>query len=278
MTIFTSRERDQIDRATTSGRRAVVFIHGLWLLAGSWDRWRAFYEEQGYVTLAAEWPGEAESVAMAGPAEGSVAATIDAVTEHVLAVIEALEQEPVVIGHSMGALIAQRVAGEAAAAVTVAIASVPFRGVTYLPMATMRNAASVVTDSLSGRPATLTFERFAADWANTVPESEARDLYDAFIVPASGASLVQAVTANVNPFSGARVDTRNHARGPLLILGGSEDVLSPPAVQNAIFTLQSRNASLTELVEIPGRGHSLTIDHGWRDVAETALAFIRERA
>ncbi|MCU1425083.1 MAG: alpha/beta hydrolase [Microbacteriaceae bacterium] len=279
MAPFTVREREQIARANASGRRPVVFVHGLWLLADSWDRWREFFEEQGYVTLAPAWPREPETVEEAvGTPRVAAGAGIDEVVAHMLAVVEALSAAPAVVGHSFGALLAQRVAGEGVASVTVAIASVPFRGVTHVPLAMVRNAASVVGEAVTGRSVAPSFERFVAEWANAVPENEASELFHTFIVPASGVPLLQAVTANVNPFSGARVDTRNHERGPLLLIAGTEDVIATPAVQNAIFALQGANPSLTELVEIPGRGHSLTIDHGWRGVAEIALAFVRERA
>jgi non-heme chloroperoxidase len=279
MSTLTAREREQIDRANSSGRRPVVFLHGLWLLAGSWDRWRVYYEEQGYVTLALAWPGEPASVAEAArDGERFGRTSIDDVAEHSLEVVRELLEPPAVVGHSIGGLIAQRVAGEGASSVTVAIASVPFRGVTYLPLSTVRGAASVMADAVAGRATVMSFERFASDWAGAVPQSEARSLFDAFVVPAPASPLLQAATANVNPFSGARVDTRNHARGPLLLLAGSDDVIAPPTAQKAIFDVQAENASLTELVEMPGRGHSLTIDHGWRDVADVALGFIRERA
>ncbi|GAB2449074.1 pimeloyl-ACP methyl ester carboxylesterase [Conyzicola lurida] len=278
MAEFTDREQEEIDRANESGLRPVVFVHGLWLLSSSWDRWRAFFEDQGYITLAPGWPDDPETVE-AAKADPEVFANkmITQVTDHYLAAIAQLTIDPAVVGHSFGGLIAQRIAGEGVAAVTVAIDSAPFRGVLLLPASSLKSAAPVLTHPASvGKSVSLTFEQFSFGWSNALTEEEGRQLYDEYHVPAARNPLFQAATANLNPFTQAKVDTGNHERGPLLIISGDEDNTAGPAIQHAIFALQEKNPAVTQLVDIPGRGHSLTIDHGWKEVAEIAIGFVRE--
>ena len=125
------------------------------------------------------------------------------------------------------------------------------------------------------RAVPLTYDQFRFGFANAVSEAEAEQLYETFAVPASGAPVFQAATANLNPWTEAKVDTENPDRGPLLIISGEKDNTVPWAVANASYHQQQRNASVTEIVKMPNRGHALTIDSGWREVAETALTFVR---
>lgn len=278
MADFTDHEQQEIDRANASGLRPVVFVHGLWLLSSSWDRWRALFEDQGYTTIAPGWPDDPETIE-AAKADPEVFANkmIAQVTDHYLAAIAQLNIDPAVVGHSFGGLIAQRIAGEGVAAVTVAIDSAPYRGILPLPTSSLKTAAPVLTHPGSiGKSISLTFEQFSYGWTNALTEEEGRELYDSYHVPSARNPLFQAATANLNPFTEAKVDTKNHERGPMLIISGDEDNTAPPVIQHAIFALQEKNPALTELVDIPGRGHSLTIDHGWKEVAEIALGFVRE--
>jgi len=107
---------------------------------------------------------------------------------------------------------------------------------------------------------------------------EAKQLYEEFAVPTSGTPLFQAATANLNPWTEAKVDTETDARSPLLITSGEKDDTVPWAIANASYHQQQRNKGVTEILKIANRGHSLTIDHGWREVADAALTFIRRFA
>ena len=274
---LTDHERHDIARANELGLPPVVFVHGLWLLSSSWEPWRAVFEENGFAAAAPGWPDDPETVAesRADP-EAFARKMIGAVTDHYLQAIRLLDRKPALVGHSFGGLIVQRLAGLGVARATVAIDAAPFRGVLTVPLSSLRAGAPILRNPANrGRAVALTFDEFRYSWANNLTESEARALYDTHHVPASGAPLFQDVLANLNPFTEAQVDTRNPDRGPLLIVSGEKDNTIPPAISEASYQHQRKNPGVTEIVEMPGRGHSLTIDSGWSEVAQTALAFIR---
>lgn len=276
MTTLTQDELQDIERANASGLQPIVFVHGLWLLASSWDNWRTYFEEQGYATIAPGWPDDPDSVeeAKENP-EVFAHKRIKDVTDYYLDAIGKLQKKSAIIGHSFGGLIVQRLAGEGAALATVAIDPAPFRGVLPLPLSALKSSAPVLSNPLNyARAVGLTYEQFRYAFANVVDEAEAHDLYDKYSVAGSGTPLFQAATANLNPWTEAQVDTRNPDRGPLLIISGEYDNTVPWAIAHASFKQQEKNPHVTEIKEIPDRGHSLTIDHGWREVAEVAYAFI----
>jgi len=274
---MTQHEAEQIERANKSGRTPVVFVHGLWLLPSSWDRWAAKFEEAGYSALTPGWPDDPETVAEA-KAHPDVFAhkTVGQVADYLGAIIGRLNKKPAVLGHSFGGLLTQMVAGRGVAAVSVAIDPAPFRGVLPLPGSALRSAQPVLGNPANrNRAIPLTYEQFRYAFANAVGEEEARQLYDTYAVPASGAPIFQAAAANINPWTEAKVNTINPDRGPLLIISGEKDHTVPWAIANASFKRQRRNPGVTEIVEIKGRGHALTIDSGWQEVADTALAFVK---
>src|SRR5258708_1860448 len=267
----------QVDRANATGRTPVVFVHGLWLLASSWDRWAAVFEDAGYTALTPGWPDDPDTVEKAN-AHPEVFAhkTVGQVADHFAEVIGRLERKPAVIGHSFGGLLAQILAGRGLSAASVAIDPAPFRGVLPLPYSALKSSSAVLANPLNhGRAVPLTFEQFRFAFANAVSEDEATELYETFAVPGSGAPVFQVAVANLNPWTEAKVNTRNPERGPLLIISGEKDHTAPPAIANASYRRQTHNQGVTEIIGFPNRGHALTIDSGWREVADTALAFIR---
>jgi pimeloyl-ACP methyl ester carboxylesterase len=268
---------EQIEKANAQDRTPVVFIHGLWLLPSSWDRWARVFEDAGYAPLTPGWPDDPETVdeANAHP-EVFAHKTVGQVADHYTAVIAKLSRKPAVIGHSFGGLLTQIVAGRGLSAVSVAIDPAPFRGVLPLPVSALKSASPVLGNPANrNRAVPLTYEQFRFGFANAVSEEEAKELYETFAVPASGTPLFQAATANLNPWTEAKVRSKNPDRGPLLIISGQQDNTVPWAIANASYRKQARNEAVTEIVEIPDRGHALTIDSGWRKVADTALAFVR---
>ncbi len=277
MADITQFEAGQIDAANSSKRRAVVFVHGLWLLPSSWDPWRAVFEEAGYATLTPGWPDDPNTVdeAKRHP-EVFAHKTVGDIADHFESVVRKLRTKPALIGHSFGGLLAQILAGRGVSAASVAIDPAPFRGVLPLPISALKSASPVLRNPANhGRAVPLTYDQFRFVFANAVSESEAHELYNTYAVPGSGTPLFQAATANLNPWTEVKVNSKNPERGPLLIMDGEKDHTVPWAIANASFKKQKRNPGVTEIVEIPGRGHSLTIDHGWRDVADLALAFVR---
>jgi non-heme chloroperoxidase len=277
MASMTEQETQQVEQANASGRTPVVFIHGLWLLPSSWDRWAAVFEEAGYAPVTPVWPDDPETVeqARANP-EVLAKKTLGQIADHTTEVIGKLTKKPAVTGHSTGGLLTQIIAGRGLSAATVAIDPGPFRGVLPLPVSALRAAMPVLGNPLNrGRAVTLTLDQFKYGWANALSEEEAKQLYETYHVAAPGVALIQMATANLNPWSEAKVDTKNPDRGPLLIIDGEKDHTVPWAIANASYKRQSRNPGVTEITKIPNRGHSLTIDSGWREVADTALKFVQ---
>ena len=274
---ITEGEQAQIERANASDATPVVFIHGLWLLPSSWDNWVAFFEEAGYVGLTPSWPDDPETVE-AARAEPEVLAnkTLKQVADHTTEVIKALDKKPAIMGHSTGGLLAQILADRGLSAATVAIDPGVFRGVLPLPGSVLKGVGPFLIDPRTrGRAITLTYDQFKYSWANALDEKEAKELYETYHVAGSGISLAQMGNANLNPRTEAKVDVKNPDRGPLLIIDGEKDHTVPWAIANAAYKRQKRNPGVTEIVQLPNRGHSLTIDHGWREVAQTSLDFVR---
>ena len=276
-TTITQYEAGQVARANASGLTPVVFVHGLWLLPSSWDRWAELFEAAGYVALTPGWPDDPETVAEASEhPEVFAHKSIGQVADHFAAITGSLAKKPAVIGHSLGGLVTQLLAGRGLAAVSVAIDPAPFRGVLPLPISALRSASVALRNPANRQRAVpLTYDQFRYAFANAVSEDEAKQLYETFAVPTSGLPLFQAANANLNPWTEAKVDTDNPDRGPLLLLSGEKDHTVPWAVTNAAYKQQKHNKSVTEITEMPGRGHSLTIDDGWRGVADAALAFVQ---
>jgi non-heme chloroperoxidase len=274
---ITKREAEQVKRANAARKTPVVFIHGLWLLPSSWDRWARVFRGAGYAPLTPGWPDDPSRVeaaredpdAFAGKSLGDVA-------EHIAEVIDGLDRKPAVVGHSFGGVLAQIMAGRGLSAATVAIDPAPFRGVYWLPPSTLRSALPILSNPLNrGKAKALSFGQFRYGWANAVDEQEAKELYDTFHVPGSATFLFQGAMANLNPWTELKVDTKSPERGPMLLISGRKDHTVPWAIVNAEYKKQRGNDAVTEVARIPDRGHSLTIDSGWREVADTALDFVK---
>ena len=276
MSTIVEHEKTQVERVNASGRQPVVFVHGLWLLPSSWDRWASLFEEAGFAALTPGWPDDPETVleAKASP-EVFAHKTVGQIADHFEEIIRELTEPPVVIGHSFGGLLAEILAGRGLSAAAVAISPAPFRGVLPLPISSLKSAWPVLGNPANRKRAIpLTYEQFRYAFANAVPEAESKELFEEFSVAGSGVPLFQAAAANLNPWTEAKIED-NPQRGPLLIVAAEKDHTVPPAIARASFAIEKRNRGVTEIVEMEGRGHALTIDHGWRDVAEVALAFVQ---
>ena len=274
----TAWEEAEIERANASGLTPVVFVHGLWLLSSSWQRWRDLFEANGYTTIAPGWPDDPATVEEAfDHPEVFAHKKVQAVTDHYLDAIKRLAKKPAVVGHSFGGLIAQKIAGSGASVAAVSIDNAPFRGILPLPISSLKSSFPVLSNPANyGKAIALTFDQFKYGWANNLDEAEAKELHETFHVPAPGLPLFQAAVSNFNPVSETRVDSKNPDRGPLLIIAGENDHTIPLAITEATFKLQSKhNPGVTEIERIPGRGHSLVIDSGWKEVADVAVTFVQ---
>jgi non-heme chloroperoxidase len=258
----------------------VVFVHGLWLHADSWAPWVELFKGAGYAPVAPGWPGDSPTIEETRRQPERVAGYgIDDVVAHYAEIISTLESKPVVIGHSFGGLVVQRLLGQDLAAAAVAIDPAPIKGIVYLPPSALR-VASVALRSPANRKraVALTAKQFRYGFGNALPDSESNELYERWTIPSPGKPLFEAALANFTHGSPAKVETRNGARGPLLVTAGEHDHTVPPAISRATVKRYGKSGAVTDYREFPNRGHSLTIDSGWHEVADGVLTWLEERS
>ena len=272
----TASELEEVQRANASGKQPVVFVHGLWLLDSSWDRWATFFEDAGYAAVTPGWPDDPPTVEEAREhPEAFANKSIGDVAAYQQQIVEKLDRKPAIIGHSFGGLLVQILAGRGLSAATVAIDPAPSRGVLPLPIAALKSSSPVLSNPANRhRAVTLTFDQFRYGFGNAVPEEEAKKLYETYHVAGAGVPVFQVAFENFNPRSELKADNKAANRGPMLVISGELDNQVPHAISHATYKRQAKNKDVTEFVEIAGRGHSLTIDAGWQEVAQTSLDFI----
>jgi pimeloyl-ACP methyl ester carboxylesterase len=265
--------------ASQAEKHPVVFVHGLWLHAESWIPWIEFFREQGYQAIAAAWPGDAETTeATRRQPEALAGYGVTEIADHIAAQIKILEHRPILIGHSFGGLLVQNLLGRGLAATAVAIDPAPIKGVPELPLSALKSAFPVLQNPLNfNRAVSLTETQFRYGFTNAVSEKEAHELYARYAMPAPGRPLFQAATALLNPKSATKVDLANGARGPLLLIAGMEDHTVPPVLVKSTRRAYRNSSAVTELKEFAGRGHSLTIDSGWQEIARYILSWLNEK-
>ena len=263
----------------TPAGRHVVFIHGLWVHATSWAPWAELFQTSGYTPLAPGWPGTSDTVEETRSHADQVAGKgIDDVVGHYAQIIGGLEAPPIVIGHSFGGLIAQRLLGQDLAAAAVAIDPAPIKGVLLLPPSALRVAGIALrSPSNKDRAVSLTAEQFRYGFGNDLPASESAELYERWTVPSPGKPLFEAATANFSGRSPAKINTANKTRGPLLLVAGGHDHTVPASTVKATRKLYHKSPAITDLREFNDRGHSLTMDHGWREIADEVLTWLGQR-
>ena len=260
-------------------RTPVVFIHGLWLHASSWAPWVDLFTEEGYAPVAPGWPGVPETVELARAASDRIAGYgIDEVTAHYAGIIDKLPARPVIIGHSFGGMIAEKLLGEDLGAASIAIDAAQIKGVLPLPLSALRSTLPVFKNPANaGRAVSLTAEQFRYAFGNAIPSEESDALYEQWAIPAPGKPLFEASIANFSPHSPAKVDAGNSERGPLLLLMGGKDHTVPEAITKSTLKQYRGSGAVTDLAEFPDRGHSLTIDSGWRTVAGECLSWLAKQ-
>lgn len=256
----------------------VVFIHGLWLHADSWQPWVELFRSAGYDAIAPGWPGESPTVAESNAHPERLANVgIDDVVEHYAKIIRTLPAKPIVIGHSFGGLVAQKLLGMGLASAAVALDPAQIRGVLPLPLAQLQSALPVLGNPFNYKRAVpQTAKQFHSGFANAVSEQESNELHAKYHIPAPGRPLFEAAFANFNPGTAAKVNIKAQ-RGPLLITGGGKDRTVPESVSRAAFRLYRKAPTVTDYKVFPDRGHSLVVDSGWKDVANASLSWLKSK-
>ena len=263
----------------TSGT-PVVFVHGLWLPADSWGAWVGLFREAGYAPIAPGWPGDSSTIEETRSHPERVAGHgIDDIVGHYAETIRGLATKPIVIGHSFGGLVVQRLLGDDLAAAAVAIDPAPPKGVLFLPPSALRVASVALRNPANrNRAVSLTAKQFRYGFGSAVSEAESSELYERWAIPSPGKPLFEAALANLVPRSPAKVNTANTSRGPLLITAGGKDRTVPVSISKQTLKLYRKSPAVTELTEFPDRGHSLALDSGWRDVADAVLAWLKNHS
>lgn len=265
--------------ADSTSKPPVVFIHGLWLHAESWSNWIALFRESGYDASAASWPGDAETTEATRRNPNAVAGYgVAEIADHIANQIRALDRKPALIGHSFGGLLVQNLLGRDLAIAGVAIDPAPIKGVPELPLSALKASFPVLGNPLNvKRAVSLTEPQFRYAFANAVSEQEAQDLYAKYAMPAPARPLFQAATATLNPRSATKVNRANATRGPLLLIAGAEDHIVPTVLVRSALKRYRGSGAVTEFKEFARRGHSLTIDSGWREIAEYCLIWLQSK-
>jgi pimeloyl-ACP methyl ester carboxylesterase len=258
----------------------VLFIHGLWLHASSWDPWIERFRSAGYEPHAPGWPGDGPTVAECRQNPEAIGDHgIDDVVDHYAGVIASLPTPPILVGHSFGGMIAQKLLGQDRARAAVAIDAAQIKGVLPVPLSALRATLPVFKNPANKhRAVSLTGEQFRFAFANAVPEEESEQLFERWTIPAPGRPLFEAAAANFNPHSPAKVDTDNANRGPLLLIASGQDNTVPESITQATLKQYRHSAAVTDITTFPDRGHSLTIDSGWPEIADTCLNWLKEQA
>jgi non-heme chloroperoxidase len=254
----------------------VVFIHGLWLHASSWQPWVELFAHNGYNAIAPGWPNEPATVAAARQHPELVADLgIDAVTEHFAAIVAAQPQPPIIIGHSFGGLIAQKLLGLGYGRAAVAIDPAQIKGIKALPFAQLRSGFPVLGNPANkNRSVSLTTKEFRYGFGNAIDAAESDWLYNQHTIPSPGRPLFEAASANFHKDSAAKVDTANNSRGPLLLISGQQDHTVPDVVTRGAYKLYGNSTAVTDLKQFVDRGHSLVVDSGWAEIADYVLGWL----
>lgn len=249
--------------------KTIVLIHGAWLNARSWEGFKVRYEARGYTVIAPDWPfNDREPAALrASPALELAASGQRAIVDHYERIIRALPEQPILIGHSLGGVIVQHLLNRGLGVAGVAIDPAPTPGVPIYPHALV-SALPVFTDLFSWRKTRqMSREFFRTRFAQTVPAAEADVLYDRYIVPTAGRVYWDGI---IRPL---KIDWKNPARAPLLLIGGGKDLIAEAGMTRAIYRKQKQAPSLTQYHEFPERSHWTALDKGWEEVADFALGW-----
>lgn len=259
----------------TTRSNTILLIHGLWVTPRSWEKFQGYYEARGYRVLAPAWPGiKGEVEEMQRDPSSFNGIGIADVLAHYTKIIRSLPELPIIIGHSYGGLITQILLDRGLGVAGVAIDSVPAKGIPILPWSTIEALTPALANPLNYQGTYLfPFARWWRVFANSLTETEARAAYAKYAIAAPGRAIYDAALSNVTPGSQAAIDFKNAHRGPLLFIGGENDVIMPAALNRKNVRKYRHSAAVTEYKEFAGRSHFIIGEAGWEEVAEYALAW-----
>ena len=279
---MTTEQNPGAGPAAGAGPDTVVLVHGLWMTPRSWEHWVSHYEARGYRTLAPAYPGfEVEVEALREDPQVIADATVPETVQHLADVIEGLDKPPIIMGHSFGGTLTQLLLARGLGAAGVVINSAPTEGVRVNPPSQIKSLFPVLNNPAKRhRAAGFTPEQFHYAFTNTLSREESDEVYERYHIPASGRLVWVGATANFTPgHQEAYVDFRNEDRPPLLLIGGSEDNIMPPAVNQSNAKHYRHAKTVTDYKEFEGRSHYSVIGgEGWEEVADYALEWAEEHA
>lgn len=259
----------------------IVLVHGFWVTPRSWEHWISHFEERGFRVIAPAYPGfDVEVEALNADPAPVQEVTIQAIVERYESVIRELDRPPIIIGHSAGGAFTQILLDHGFGAAGVALNSAPTEGVPVVPLTQVKSTFPVLKNPANRhRAITYDFEQWNYAFTNTLPEDEARALYERYAVPVSGRILFESALANLTPgHQGTWVDYTNDDRAPLLFVAGTEDNIMPPKVQWSNAKHYKSAKTLTEVVEFGGKPHLLPAAPGWEEIADYVLAWAMRNA
>jgi alpha-beta hydrolase superfamily lysophospholipase len=264
----------------SSGPDTIVLIHGLWMTPLSWEHWVERYTGRGYRVLAPAWPGMDVDLEQLRKDPSAIEDLgIEEILGRYEAIIRELESPPIIMGHSFGGAFTEILLDRGLGAAGVAIDAAGVRGITKLPLSTLRSGFPVLKSPANKhRAVALTFPEFHYSFTNTMSEEDAKAAFERYAAPGPGRVLFEGAFANFNPRTPLQVDFKNDDRAPLLLIAGGSDHVVPAAVDKAASKRFARSSAITDYKEFPGRSHFTVGQAGWEEVADYALEWAVEHA
>jgi pimeloyl-ACP methyl ester carboxylesterase len=259
--------------------RTIVFLHGAWVTPRCWDPFIGDFEARGYTCLAPAWPGKDRTVeAIRADPSPLAGLGIAEIVAHYEKVIRALDEPPILVGHSFGGLFTQILLDRGLGVAGVAIDPAPPRGVIVFEPTAFRSLGRVLaTPGAWKKVVRWTFGNFRYAFVHTLPEAAARAAYDEHVIPETGRVFFQGALTALDRHSPATVDFGNATRAPLLLVAGGADHIVPAGVVRRTARRYARSSAVTDLREFPGRTHWIIAEPGWEDVAGSIAGWLDER-
>ena len=248
----------------------IVFIHGAWVTSLSWENFISYFEGKGYKCIAPEWPYRDASVQELKENTPAELAEIGALelTDHYETIIRAMDEAPILIGHSLGGLIVQKLLDRGVGLAGIGLDSVAPEGVIGVDWTVLKANSSVLFKWMGWEKVqTMTLAEFQYAFANDFPQDQQENFYERYVVPESGRVFFQIAFAQLDPHHATRVDFKNNERSPLLLIAGEKDHLVPAHVTKSNFEHYKHSTAKTDFVEFAGRTHLLMAQKGWEEIA-----------